>query len=255
MTTLRSSHTVEVQCEYLPVDFRIPNLVVYRGQTVWNGEPRARLDGLCFLPKLEEAISSGNVRDIPRAKTERGALICLTTPDTLAKVREKGFEELFSYTVDHDFFGAYRDGDVVVVEADFTSHRLYDAHRNMLPARASFDYTNGWFNNYHYDLNKALKILESRSDVVLNWDSRTGKKIQEIPYYNKDEHRTHFISFKWMPTPDDMKRVQVCLETREDCFDIHEACFHLDIFGLRAAGASLSETFYRMDPGFMEEEE
>lgn len=254
MAALQSSHTVEVQCEYLPVDFRIPNLVAYRGKTVWNGEIRARLDGLCFLPKLEEAIASGDVRDIPEAKTERGALICLATPDTLAKVREDGFDELFDHVIGHNFFGAYQSGDVAVVEVDYDSYQLYDANGNMLPTMVFFDYINGWFNNYHYDLNKALKILESRSDVELYRDSRTGRKIQEIPYFNRDEHRTHSISFKWMPTPDDMKRVQVYLEAQERYIDIQEACFHLDIFGLRAAGASLSETFYRMVPGFMEEE-
>lgn len=77
-----------------------------------------------------------------------------------------------------------------------------------LPHTLYFNYINGNISNSKYNLEEVIKILEQRSDIVLE-KNKNGKLIHEIPYYNVDYilNKTHYLSFKWIPSKEDWKKV------------------------------------------------
>lgn len=86
-----------------------------------------------------------------------------------------------------------------------------------------FNYIDGGVHNMNYDLEKfKVKLLETPNII---FDIKTGYSkheyfesenltqenqknlIQEIPYYNQDENRTHFLSFYWKPDSEMAKKI------------------------------------------------
>lgn len=93
------------------------------------------------------------------------------------------------------------------------AHLLFDAEGVPLPQRISFDYINAQMSNEYYDLESVVEVLQKRDDITfyLNERQKTFKKdnsiIQEIPYYNRHEARTHCIKFDWHPSREDYKQI------------------------------------------------
>jgi len=70
-----------------------------------------------------------------------------------------------------------------------------DHNFRMLSRPIYFDYIDARMDNKNYHLNKVLEHLRKREDIEIE-----GDKVLEIPYYNRDEDRTRYLSFWWYPT-------------------------------------------------------
>jgi hypothetical protein len=130
--------------------------------------------------------------------------------------------------------------DMALVLVEHSSHMFFDAELQPLPVAQRVSYL-GWnFDNHAYDLDKAFPILAERPDVKdLSRD--------RIPSYNCDEERTETLNFWWTPSVEDYRRVWAeCLNTTERHPSVRwaEAAFTVDVFGLRAAGAARSDSYY-----------
>lgn len=137
--------------------------------------------------------------------------------------------------------------DVVLVNT--SSQMIFDVQNRPLPLAVHFDYINGQMDNERYDLRKALAILKTREDIRFvqhnRWENADG--IQTIPGYNQSDGRTTFISFVWMPSVAEYRRVwDACLKLKEKypSTAIHRMIHHLDILGLRAGGATRFKSFF-----------
>jgi len=81
----------------------------------------------------------------------------------------------------------------ILVRSEGGGHMLFDRKNSPLPVARHCDYIEWRMDNGHYDLDKAFKILEARSDIH-------DLKREKIPYYNTDEDRNETLSFTWAPT-------------------------------------------------------
>jgi hypothetical protein len=156
------------------------------------------------------------------------------------RCREKQnvFDRLDIY--DHVVRQGSLDNIIGFVNYDSTAWRL---DGTLLPTAHSFDYMDGHMNNAHYDLPKALAILQNRSDVTLTVRERWGNDgyIQQVPGYNAgDSCGTQYISFRWIPNQEQAD----VLHGVKGSLDTHKTIFDQDMLGLRAGGAALFSSFY-----------
>jgi hypothetical protein len=111
---------------------------------------------------------------------------------------------------------------------------------------------NGYFDESHYNLEKAAEHLLSRPDVVVfrgeSQESATNGKeaIYPIPYYNAEEGRQLQIRFRWSPSHEDYAKIVAEIGSSRLALPnlYFEMVYRLDILGLRAAGCALSKTYY-----------
>lgn len=91
---------------------------------------------------------------------------------------------------------------VLVRTYDFT---LRDMNEKLISLPITFDYTDGYLDNEHYDLDKVLEIIKANPShfVTVNGDDASLIKIENIPYYNADENKTKFINCKYLPTDEE----------------------------------------------------
>lgn len=168
----------------------------------------------------------------------------MLSKETIALAEKEGWKALDDYKVFQEQpFDAIVSGersaeDVYVV--DRGSMDLYDRKGVALPIARTADYMSGYFDNSHYDLNVALKILKEDKRI---WFKKA--EVQGIPHYNASEERSAHIAFRFSPTRADVIRIQYSLKKGET---VHSAfwakVFELDLLGLRAGGAALTEEFW-----------
>lgn len=138
-----------------------------------------------------------------------------------------------------------------VAHAEWASHMLFDRHGTILPVGHYCDYIEAHMHDGAYDLKKALAILEQDPRVTFVTESRhgNGSPIHDIPRYNRDERRQHYIPMIFSPTAEDAVRLweaQKAYGTQYPSTKRYEAMFDLDILGLRAGGASRYDSFNGM---------
>jgi hypothetical protein len=132
------------------------------------------------------------------------------------------------------------------------SNQLRDTNDEYLPVALRFNYLYGHYDNAHYDLEKAIKILENNPAIVLfNEDgeiAKGNKVISRIPHYNSDSVCNKALYFLWQPTKEDYQKLMEQCSTYGDgshpSTNIAAAIFDMDLFGLRVGGAALFDKYY-----------
>lgn len=138
-------------------------------------------------------------------------------------------------------------GDLLVV--DGSANMVFDVEGQPLPVAILFNYIEAQMDNRSYDLKKALAILKARPDVRFVLQDRWGAadEVQSIPGYNQSKGRTSCLTFVWMPSVEDYRRMWArCQEyegrSHPSC-SRYQAVFDLDLLGLRAGGAARFGSF------------
>ena len=132
-----------------------------------------------------------------------------------------------------------------MVKFDYGSHMLFDDEGRVLPTALHYDYTNGSMRNGSYDLAKTLDVLSKLPDVYV--DDAKPLAVQSVPYYNVSPGCSAFLQFWYGPTQEQMEAIWEKAKSMGSTYPstrLREAAFELDIMGLRAAGAALSNDFY-----------
>lgn len=106
-----------------------------------------------------------------------------------------------------------------LVIADMRSHSITTLAGVRLPVGVRINYET-WMSDEYFDLEEVLKALKKSSQVIPmgtrsnNAPDTVG--ISDIPYYNASEGREFQISFIFMPTPAEMKKM-VAYNDLHDC--------------------------------------
>lgn len=162
-----------------------------------------------------------------------------------------------------DVYDAFATGEATaddVVRFDHSSNMLMDRHGEVLPVAILFEYISAHIDNAHYDLTKAAAHLLTRDDItvfpVKGWKDHPDfdavantveEAIASIPYYNAEAGRNRTITFRWSPSVEDYRKMWAeCLRIGRQYPSTtrYQAVFNLDLLGLRACGAALSDDFY-----------
>ena len=114
-------------------------------------------------------------------------------------VRNSLIQHPFTYILEHGL------DDAELLYVSHSDHHVYNTDGHMLPQALHFDYTNGFVDNYEYDLAQFTETLSKRSDII--WGSGEPK-IDKIPYYNVEDDRYEFLSFTWTPSDEDWELVK-----------------------------------------------
>lgn len=148
-----------------------------------------------------------------------------------------------------------------LVKLDSGSHQIVTLDDKPLAGAMFFDYIDAAMHNGLYDIRKAAEILLARNDVRLFPVAAYGGRadhdgtattveeaLLEVPYYNRDLGHTEFLEGFYQPTPQDYEKIYArATELRPDYppLEFFRAIYDLDILGLRAGGAALTQDFYK----------
>lgn len=131
-----------------------------------------------------------------------------------------------------------------IVEFDNGSHMVFDQNGVSLPVGIHCDYMHGRFDNAHYNLDIALKVLLKNKRVRFFEDKRT---ITQIPYYNVGKYSSQMLAFTYEPTKEEAQAMwekQLSYKSKYPSTTNYQALFDLDILGLRKAGAAVFNDFH-----------
>ena len=250
-TTTRVVHT-EKRMEHFPV---VNDLVAYRITTTTTpdrGKPTIEVTEGLTSSKGIKAFARGAVT-MPQYRPDRAAVI--GTPEFQARLRSHGW-------IDDDIYeglpalanpftrlqeGTAAPSDVLFVESG--THMVFNGEGQPVPVAILFSYINAQMDNLAYDLKKAVAILKARDDIrfVQRGRHATADDIQAIPGYNQSDGRTLCISFVWMPSVEDYRRMwDGCLTIggKYPMTNRYRAVFEHDLLGLRRGGAARFRDFY-----------
>lgn len=119
--------------------------------------------------------------------------------------------------------------DYIILKFDSYTDTLYE-YGSTTPILKSmyFDYINGCFDNEYYNLEECLKVLEKRTDVIINPD-KFGNRIIDVPYYNQNEDENRkYIDFCWQPTTEDWLKISNKLSDYHRCEIILSEIFNFN---------------------------
>lgn len=267
MTIQKHSKSISVK-----VGFDLQYLELSHGQAAYRLE-RGPLPDQPSLPQLEYKLS----RDIEEGITTVALLdsflkgkaskleaqqVYAVKPELLDAVRTLGFSEAMeqygqslSLTPFSDLSANGVEG-FSMIRIDTSSHMVFDLDEVSLPVAMHFDYMNGFMKDGAYNLEKALELLQADPRVRFAADlpkSKGGKEtpfIQNVPSYNARNGSSQFLSFWFMPTAEDAKRLwekQLSYKTKYPSTTARQAVFDLDVLGLRAGGAAKYKDFHESD--------
>lgn len=156
--------------------------------------------GLWYLPK--------EIRDLLLTEGFSSAI----TPENL-ELYEASAEHLFKKLEKGNFSVTEDD----VFELSFYDHSIKCLNGDPLPVAIKIDYMDGFFDNSNFDLDLAVQILSKNKQIIPAEEKGPSRKkienkspvlkLQKIPYYNVDEERDSYLSFWFVPTKDQMKRI------------------------------------------------
>ncbi len=158
------------------------------------------------------------------------------TPKLLRYINEYGFTDdtykLFKSEILENFYENIENHIPIFI--DYSLHMIFDVNKKVLPTCIYFDYIQARLNSSNYDLNAVLKVLWDREDVY-NIDKYMDLDIKNIPYYNNDTGNEQFISFRWVASIEDYKKMwDKCLKYKceyPSC-RMYEAIAALDLLGI-----------------------
>lgn len=147
-----------------------------------------------------------------------------------------------------------------LIWSDFDAMQYRDIHGNYMVAPIVFEYISAQSDDSLYDLTALVEHLRDRDDIQfvdINWkgmtrlekdDKLVQKAVHRIPSYNIDEDdhgnevRSYFAQFTWVPTLDQYTEI---MDAHVSNMDRHKYIFDNDMLGLKAAGITRRDTFYR----------
>ena len=255
-------HKVEVQVLKLT-----KNLYVYRRQDISeiisetgmkqsrNPEPRT----------VEHIINTRNLRNMTTGKTYNVLQFQIYSKRLKEYIRQHGYHDTIKNLskqndlIRYDVFTAFSQGEATLddlVMNNFSGYYFSDYNGNALPQALICDYMNGHFDDAHYNLDKAAAHLLTRPDILVQkhqmshheeykWQPAkdVNEAITAIPFYNRHSTKYSQIVFRWMPSAADYAKV-IDPKRVWDTTAIFKKIFELDLFGLRAAGAALYNSYY-----------
>ena len=190
-----------------------------------------------FFPNTKESffIKTKEIKGIDLTKHQLPKSpnkLCLMSDEFLDYVQKNGF--IFDDTqqkkgVSHDFKDYPKFNNLVFM--DWGSHMLFQLdEKTPLSVAIHFDYIDARMDNEFYDLDKVYAHLKKRKDTIWHPDS-----IDEIPYYNREEGRTHCLNFTWAPPQKVYEKMWAeCkkINPRYPCTADHDAIRKLDLLGI-----------------------
>ncbi len=126
-----------------------------------------------------------------------------------------------------DFIATGGSSDNLVV-LNPNDSSFWNIDGTLIPTAIQFDYICARMHDGAYDLVKALVILLARDDVTFYNDE---KKIQDIPYYNRDDDRDQYLQFWWIPSQEQAEAIHA----EKSSMESYKLIFDRDMLGLRAA--------------------
>ena len=186
----------------------------------------------------------------------------LLVPDmVLDKARTEGYPHAFKDIPDLDTFGwhpfdKFKSGKVTtknLVFNEWASHLLFDCDRKLIPCARFFSSLNGRVHNDAYDLEKLIAVLKDNPQVVPLSTKVYGEpvnaeslSIQMIPSCNQEGEGEYQVSFRFLPTDEQMAQIWEQMQsykTEYPSTEFYRAMFDLDVLGLRKGGAAKFETW------------
>lgn len=240
------THGVEHLLRYAPVHADLCCFSLETRASSGGAEEVTEIQGFAPPAEIESFLARESLR-ITRAPGWR-----LARPATLARWRRRGLlpDDGFEH---HPFSALCPEGkldrsrlpDLVRVLDEKTAYTLDGAP---VPVGVFMDYLHGRLDNAHYDLGRAMGILQANPAVTF-LDSRRNPippergRAESIPYYigRPAEDGNAFIRCVW--APDAAQMASICHEPKGPGTDRHRRIFDLDLLGLRAGGAALFEDY------------
>lgn len=241
MQTLRFQVRTEHQVDYVQPD---PMHEVY----IYKSTTSEYIDGKFDRQIINEGISNTKpVPNIPDVTCDQN--LVLASSELLDHVRLNGFtfcQQIFDIDYEKPFtnFTSPNKNDYKLVVFRFDLRMVFDLDAQPLPVVVRCNYIDGRFDNAHYDLKKAVEILNSRKDIF-----DTPVKIKEIPCPYNSSFRNKYIEFRWAPSLEDYRKMwQRCLELSKPEHETiwnpkYKAIWDLDLLGLRSA--ALFDDYYK----------
>lgn len=148
-----------------------------------------------------------------------------------------------------------------LVRVESSSHMLFDRNGLALPTPVFYGHNDGRMTSKTYDLEAVAQLLLSRPDVQIfprsqDWRQEpdyagTATTVKEAivdgPSYDEEDESYQAIHFAYRPSVEDYRKIwDQCLSYRgqHPSTERHRAVFDLDMLGLRAAGAALTDGYY-----------
>jgi hypothetical protein len=277
------SRSVSVEAEHVAIpSTRYKGLVAYRvtytekvvtrrnGRTYEKDGAVWSKGGVCMKGELDKVLS-GKTQSLPEHATVKRdgwhSSIIAVKPEYLETARKVGWyiddgSPYDGLDVKDPISALERGEDVRFIESHGAGHQLFDLNDNPLPVALEFNYIDGGMSEDRFDLEKVVRILLEREDVILaerggerfygEWRGKPddpARYIGGIPHYNRDRGRSQCVSFRWHPTEDDYATAfAIARDKRKDqsptTGDIRwAALFDADVFGLVSGGASHFKVF------------
>lgn len=251
------STSVKQELEY---EVLAGDVVVYRHvRTTKNGEQDpgrvVTIEGFTSVGGLK-AFQDG--ADLPYYSTGGvdGMTPLFGTPELLELLRTQGWDDAFFALYNSlapQPFTRFARGRAVESDLVFLSSSnnfIVNVERKALPSAFRFEYIGARIDNSRYNLEKAVTILEERTDIRWyiggRWDK--DERIHNIPSYNAERCRNAYLDFVWMPDVASYREMWAkCLSygTKYPLTERYRAVFDLDLLGLRAGGAALFSSFHK----------
>jgi hypothetical protein len=134
---------------------------------------------------------------------------------------------------------------------EMNDHSFWTFDGRLLPVGIRFDENESAFHDKVYDLDKALRHLKKRNDVVfprfykygtsykMKLEKENDPQIVPLPYYRGDYGEKNHLTFFWRP---DEKTANELHE--KSGYDLFTYIYNNDLLGLKKAGATLTENMY-----------
>lgn len=256
---LSQSLTLASRLEVAQVD---ENLYVFERTTSLDakGKKLAKSHGLAVSGPQRGFVDQENMEKLVKNQAFKTLDLSIWTPEQMEKARLEGF----SNAAEHGFgqgsslLGVLAERDDLtannIVQAEWSSHMLFDRHGDVLPVAIHFNYIDSGIDESHFDLEGLAEALLEAPDVrVLSGDggrlvkTNTGyardasdpKTVREaifhIPGYNTSEGRTRSVQFMWQPSREDYAKVWAWAKANGGKYPstvMHRGFFALDFHGL-----------------------
>ena len=283
-TTLNATMSISVASQIEVLDLGV-KLHAFKMTTSAQAATRSddsqfevRVEGLPEVGKtvvIQGVVDTNNLSKLLEGKPFEQSDLVLCEPELLEHYRLNGFnpDSKGKYTIfqarsetPYDDLLADPSAILRLVNPDNSSHTIFDCMGLPLPTPILISYMDGRMSNDTYDLKIVAETLLKRDDVQVfprgkGWRDEPDygasattpdECVCPIPHYNVDEEggRTHTIHFAYRPSVEDYRRIWAkcaSYKATDPSTRRHEAVFDLDMLGLRAAGACLTET-YRGEP-------
>lgn len=86
-----------------------------------------------------------------------------------------------------------------------SGHMVFDLADRLLPMAIRFDYINGGITNEDYDLDQVVSVLKQNQQVRGLSDDVI--ETSDIPWYNRESHRSKAVEFVFSPTQEQMQQI------------------------------------------------